>query len=344
MRRFFAFLFVFVVLVPGAALAWKDRGPAPRASRAKGKRTKQHAPLFDAAVVNDGAQASPITSRSAGSAVLRAQILLDRANFSVGEINGKVTENMRRAVRAYQQANEMNADGSVGATTWTALNHDTEAALVPYTITAKDVAGPFAPTPKEMVEQAKLKALGYQSPLEMFGERFHSSPGLLTALNPGKDFSKEGEEVTVPNVTTKATLPKVSKVQLSRQTGTLLAMMQDGKVVAAFPASMGSQHDPLPVGTWKVQGVARNPVFHYNPELFWDANPADTKSTIPPGPNNPVGVVWIDLSKEHYGIHGTPEPSHIGQTQSHGCIRLTNWDAEKLAHMVSSNVQAIFTE
>jgi lipoprotein-anchoring transpeptidase ErfK/SrfK len=102
-----------------------------------------------------------------------------------------------------------------------------------------------------------------------------------------------------------------------------------------FLRPIGSAHDPLPLGNWKIQGVARNRSFHYNPQLFWDASPKHEKAKIPPGPNNPVGVVWIDLSKPHYGIHGTPEPSKIGKTQSHGCIRVTNWDAEALAQAVS---------
>src|SRR6185436_15437420 len=113
-----------------------------------------------------------------------------------------------------------------------------------------------------------------------------------------------------------------------------------GKTFAHFPASTGSKHDPLPLGSWKIQGVARNPVFHYNPQLFWDANPKHGKAKIPPGPNNPVGVVWIDLSKPHYGIHGTPEPSKVGKTESHGCIRLTNWDVAELATAVAASARA----
>jgi lipoprotein-anchoring transpeptidase ErfK/SrfK len=118
----------------------------------------------------------------------------------------------------------------------------------------------------------------------------------------------------------------------------------DGKTLAQFPASMGSEHDPLPLGNWKVKGVARNPVFHYNPKLFWDADATQVAAKIPAGPNSPVGVVWIDLSKKNYGIHGTPEPSVIGKTQSHGCIRLTNWDAAALAQAVSPGTPAVLQE
>jgi lipoprotein-anchoring transpeptidase ErfK/SrfK len=109
------------------------------------------------------------------------------------------------------------------------------------------------------------------------------------------------------------------------------------------PVTTGSQRDPLPLGEWKVNGVQLDPPFRYNPELFWDADPSHAKATVPPGPNNPVGMVWIDLSKEHYGIHGTPEPSAIGRTESHGCVRLTNWDALRLAELVKPGTKVIFT-
>ena len=125
---------------------------------------------------------------------------------------------------------------------------------------------------------------------------------------------------------------------------TVSALDGQGMVMAQFPASAGSEHDPLPIGKWKIKGVARNPVFHYNPKLFWDAEPGNSAAKIAPGPNNPVGAVWIDLSKPHYGIHGTPEPSQVGHAQSHGCIRLTNWDAMRLAGVVSPGMTAILTE
>ncbi len=116
-----------------------------------------------------------------------------------------------------------------------------------------------------------------------------------------------------------------------------------GRVVMYAPVTTGSENDPLPIGEWKVKGVQFNPKFHYNPELFWDADPTHSKTVLAPGPNNPVGLVWIDLSKPHYGIHGTPEPSTVGRTESHGCIRLTNWDALKLAGLVKPGTKVVFT-
>jgi lipoprotein-anchoring transpeptidase ErfK/SrfK len=147
---------------------------------------------------------------------------------------------------------------------------------------------------------------------------------------------------TLRNLGVGSQQPTVEKVVVSKSKGTLMAYDGSGKLVAAFTATMGSEHDPLPLGEWKIKGVARNPPFHYNPELFWDADDSDEKAKLPPGPNGPVGVVWIDLSKEHYGIHGTPEPQSIGRAESHGCVRLTNWDAARLAQMVKPGAVALF--
>jgi lipoprotein-anchoring transpeptidase ErfK/SrfK len=195
-----------------------------------------------------------------------------------------------------------------------------------------------------MMEKAALPALGYSNALELLGEKFHVSPKLLATLNPGKSFDRAGTEILVPNVHTPKPGEKAAKIVVDKTSSTVQAWDAAGKEIAQYPATMGSEHDPLPIGNWKVNGVSKNPPFHYNPDLFWDAEASDEKTTIKPGPNNPVGVVWIDLSKPHYGIHGTPEPSTIGKTQSHGCIRLTNWDAEELATMVTPGIPAILQE
>ncbi|MEO8743410.1 MAG: L,D-transpeptidase, partial [Lysobacteraceae bacterium] len=163
-------------------------------------------------------------------------------------------------------------------------------------------------------------------------------------LNPGKDFATAGDIIVVPDVTATVALPKGAKVVVDKSDSTVTLLDAAGKTLAQYPASTGSVHDSLPIGTWKIQGVAKNPTFHYNPALFWDADPKNAKATLPAGPNNPVGVVWIDLSKPHYGIHGTPEPSKIGKTESHGCIRLTNWDASELSQAVSPGMPAILQE
>ena len=278
------------------------------------------------------------------ASTLRAQVLLDRAHFSSGEIDGASGSNMRMALTGYQRKMGLQSSGMLDADTWKALTADASPALVTYTLTDADLAGPFQPIPEDMAAKAKLASLGYSSALEALGEKFHASPTLLQRLNPGKDLAKLGEQITVPNVLDAEPLPKAAKILVDKSDRTLALLDAAGKVFAQFPSSSGTDKDPLPIGTWKVNGISKNPVFHYNPKLFWDAEPGDKKATIPAGPNNPVGIAWIDLSKPHYGIHGTPVPASIGKTQSHGCIRLTNWDVSLLTQSVGAGTEVVMQE
>jgi len=310
------------------------------------------------------AQATP--APAAGDA-LAIQVMLDRAGFSPGAIDGHLGRNTTQAL---QQFKEQGGDPS-------AVPLD---ALRKYTITDEDANGPYEPDlPADLMAQSKLATLAYRSPLEALAERFHTTSKLLQRLNPGAKFAA-GEEISVPNVEpfvlpidrqkamTDATEPSAAKpmatsgrrgtmsrttdvsakpdvvVTVSKSTSALTVKDIDGKVLLYAPVTTGSEHDPLPIGEWKVNGVQYNPKFHYNPELFWDANPSHSKAEIPAGPNNPVGVVWIDISKPHYGLHGTPEPEAVGHVESHGCVRLTNWDATKLAGLVKPGTRVIFTE
>jgi lipoprotein-anchoring transpeptidase ErfK/SrfK len=295
-------------------------------------------------LVNDAGLTVPIKAGDKGAAVLRAQILLERAHFSPGEIDAIDGSNLHRAIAGFQASRGLEVSGSMDAPTWAALDSDRAPVLVSVTLSAADVAGPFRPLPSGMLAQAKLDALGYASPIEALGERFHASPALLSLLNPGKDFARAGEQLVVPDVQPGTPMPPVAKVVVDESDSTVSLLDEAGKVVAQYPASTGSEHDPLPLGNWKIKGVGRHPVFRYNPRLFWDADARDTKATLAAGPNNPVGVVWVDISKEHYGIHGTPEPSKIGKTQSHGCIRMTNWSAQEVSEAVKPGMVVTLQE
>ena len=283
--------------------------------------------------------------------ILAVQVMLDRAGFSPGEIDGRAGANMRRAIAAFQRAHGLRESGGIDDATLARLQERTgsQPPLVTYELTAEDVAGPFTPDiPGDLMAQSKLQGLGYRNALEMIGEKFHVSPALLRALNPGAKFAAAGERLRVPNVAAVDPLapPPGAKpaavITVTKATSSLTIEDADGGLLFHAPVTTGSQHDPLPLGEWKVTGVQRNPPFHYNPKLFWDANPAHSKAKIAPGPNNPVGTIWIDITKEHYGLHGTPEPGRIGHAQSHGCVRLTNWDVLRVAQWARPGTRVIF--
>jgi lipoprotein-anchoring transpeptidase ErfK/SrfK len=298
---------------------------------------------LDTASVNVSGQGHALGPKSRGPLVLRAQVLLARAHFSPGEIDGRSGITLRKAVAAFQKARGLQPTGWVDGDTWRALESDAGPPLVETAIAPEDVAGPFTAVSDDMTEKAKLPALSYASPLEGLAEKHRSSPALLKELNPGVSFDQAGVSIVVPN-TIQPPPGKAARVVVSRSDCSVAAYDADGRILAWYPATIGSEHDPLPIGDWKIQGVSRNPEFHYNPDLFWDAKSGDRKTLVPPGPNNPVGVAWIDLSKPHYGIHGTPEPSRIGKSESHGCIRLTNWDVWELQQMVTPGIPAILQD
>jgi lipoprotein-anchoring transpeptidase ErfK/SrfK len=275
--------------------------------------------------------------------MLGVQVLLARAHFSTGEIDGKGGPNTDRAITAFAAARNIPAGDK--AKLLDALGAAGTEPMTTYTITEEDVAGPFVPLPEDMMAKSKLTRLGYTSALEAIGEKFHASLVLLKQLNPAAAFAA-GEEIRVPNVLSiaePAPTPNAT-ITVSKQTSVLTVADADGKTIFHAPVTTGSEHDPLPLGSWVVTAIVRHPTFNYNPDLFWDAEPTHAKARIPAGPNSPVGVVWIDISKPHYGIHGTPEPRTVGHTESHGCVRLTNWDATTLAGLVVKGTKVLFTE
>ncbi len=275
--------------------------------------------------------------------LVRAEVLLDRANFSPGVIDGRMGENVKHAIMAYDQAHGLQPSGELDEATWKSLTSaDNSPVLKTYTITQQDAAGPFSPAVGEdFVKMSKVQSLGYTSPLQMLSQRFHMDEQFLQALNPGADLSKAGTQIVVVDPGQGA-VPQVKSLDVNKAMAQVVAYDESHKVVAVFPATVGSTSRPSPKGTWKVTGVSQNPDYMYDPsKLTWGPKHAG-KLHIPPGPNNPVGVVWIALSAPDYGIHGSPDPHVIGKTASHGCVRLTNWDAEELSKAVKPGVKVTF--
>jgi len=293
--------------------------------------------------IEDSTKTDPVGPGAAGPTVARAQILLDRARFSPGEIDGVYGADFGIAVKGYQEKHGLKPTGTIDAGMWRLLDSDAGPLLVTYTITQADEKGPFQPTPADVQEMAKMKWLGFETPEEELGEKFHSSPKLLAELNPGKTLSTARERIIVPNVR-RAAVRLASRVVVSKSRRTVTAYGAGDRELAQYPATIGGAHDPLPIGHWTITSVLHYPWFNYDPEHFWNADPQQAKAILPPGPNSPAGAAWIGISKEHYGIHGTPDPGHIRHGESAGCIRMTNWDVAALSHMVRRGTPIVLEE
>lgn len=273
-------------------------------------------------------------------AIVHLQILLDRAASSPGVIDGYDGENVRKAVAGLEAMHKLPPDGKLDADLLGRLNKDLPL-IRTVQIRQEDVDALVEKIPEDFKEQSKLDRLGYTSIPEMLSERFHMDIDLVHALNPDARF-QAGDTVTVVEPGPPIPKTEVKRIEADREKGQVRAFAEDGRIVAVYPATIGSKDNPSPSGKHKVKGVARMPPYTYDPKVNFQQGNNKEKLTLPKGPNNPVGTVWIDLTEPTYGIHGTPEPSLIDKVGSHGCVRLANWDADELAGMVKPGVMVEF--
>ncbi len=302
---------------------------------------------LDAAAINNAAyRARPAAEDKADAAIIKVQVLLDRALFSPGEIDGKFAENTRKALQAFAEAKGLMFQKTLTPEIWARLNETSQGDVITsYTISQKDVKGPFVRRiPARLESMKSLPALGYKNAREALAERFHMSEGLLAQLNPGKRFDRAGETIFVVSGRDPQLKLSVARIEVDKSRQAVKAFDSGGGLVAFCPATVGSEDKPTPSGTLKVISSDANPYYRYNPAYKFKGVHAKRPFIIKPGPNNPVGSYWIGLSGQGYGIHGAPEPSKISKSASHGCIRLTNWDATLLGASVKKGTPVDFVE
>ena len=347
----------------------KPVGPRSEAARAESGRVEALRPLdvpvgqlAPAAVVSTaGAGRTPPAPEAVNAAryarinessrlidpvVLKAEILLDRAHAPPGVIDGRYGSNFAKAIATFETLRGLPVDGKLTRAVWDELGGDTAAPVLgTYEIKPADVVGPFYPDlSPDYAEQARMPDLGYRSAEEMFGERFHMDRKFLRALNPNVDMGVAGNRIIVAEVATLPVAARVARIDVDKGRGEVLAYDARGELVTGYPATIGSDELPSPSGTWMVRGVAPHPTYTYDPKKNFQQGANTQKLILPPGPNNPVGAAFIALTKPTYGIHGTPDPSKIDKTRSHGCVRLTNWNAVELAGLVQVGATVNFIE
>jgi lipoprotein-anchoring transpeptidase ErfK/SrfK len=305
---------------------------------------------LDANAINNAPVNVPVTGKMEGPSILRAQVYLDRIRFSVGSIDGGWGRNSGITTWWYQRARGMEPTGDMDEQTFRRLAAEAQYAPVvsTYTLTAADVAGPFRKLPDNVYEKAKLPHLYYESLREELSEKFHCTEDFLKTLNSGVTFSglQAGANIVIPNVRPPVTEdhPDIAQIIISIAGNSFNAFDANGNIIFHAPSTLGSGYDPSPTETLHIVKITHDPAFHYDPTLYHEVPDYMPDAHLPPGPNSPVGVVWMALSKEHYGMHGTDDPDSIGYVSSHGCVRLTNWDAEEVSHRVQPGVQVSFVD
>ena len=310
-----------------------------------GNAVAQTNPGLTKDAVNAAAFTSKLPAGALSATTVKAEVLLDRAQASPGVIDGKSGDNLRKAVAAFAEQRGLPDTKELNESVWAELSKDSEPVLVDYTISKDDVAGPFIDkVPKDYAEMAKLKALSYTDVAQLLAAKFHMAVPFLKQLNPDADLTKAGTTIVVASIKSRPIGGKIARIDVDKSRDQVRALDAQGKLVVAYPATIGSDETPSPSGSYQVRAVAVHPDFTYDPEKNFKQGKNDTKLRIAPGPNNPVGSVFIALTKPTFGIHGTPEPEKIDKTGSHGCVRLTNWDAEQLAKAVKKGTPVAFVE
>jgi len=309
---------------------------------------------LDANAINSAPVVIPLKGDVAGPSVLKTQVYLDRSGFSVGALDGRWGRNTAIALWWFQRSRGLNATepGAMDEQTYRLLaataGAQQQQAVVQHTLTEEDVKGPFVTIPEDVYDKEKLDCLCYESVKEKLAEKFHTTMDFLEVLNPDADFSslRAGDTVWAPNVREPldADRPDIARAVISIRGNTFNAFDAAGNLIFHSPTTLGSKYDPSPRETVDVKNITFDPHFHYQPTLFHEVPDTDPEANLPPGPNSPVGVVWIALSKPHFGIHGTSDPESIGYASSHGCVRLTNWDARDVAHRMKPGVVVEFVD
>lgn len=287
----------------------------------------------------DGVTSNMLGDRS--KKVVAVQVMLDRSRHSPGVIDGRLGGNTDRAIEYYREAHGLPSGTGIDGELLSSLMKTSGGDIFrTYTITEKDVSRQFYDIPEEFPQMAEMEKLGYRDAREMLAERFHMDQDFLAALNPGADFTKAGTKLIIVSHGDNQLDAEIARIEVRKGENTVAGLNDAGEVIVSYPATIGSSDFPSPSGQMQVTAIASAPNYTFDPDdQQWGP---DKTFILPPGPNNPVGGTWIDLGKEGYGIHGSPDPQMVAKRASHGCVRLTNWDAEAFAKALTTGIPVQF--